>query len=306
VATNRIFVDPGPSEACTLDSTGYYFADRTLLDWTSTSAPSFKKVETNYDPPSQQPTQNQYNRPLLYNIGANEGRLRSDLRAAAVAGNPIADLCKSAAAFEKGNSVEGNAFADLSVTGQRAFAAFKARPPQEADILACLPTPPVHSVLDAARRKAVGQALDRAYTVLRLLRAGGWPKANLKSRDSLGYVAVSGEDDQPHRPVNVGSAEFPQYDLTVNVLRPGGATLAVHTRYMIAHTVAPRRPQRPGELKDKLESAAVSTTIDRTVPQDEPPLLASDAEVILYMLAYARLGAVTIDYLADDKVGLPD
>src|SRR5260370_31065216 len=94
-----------------------------------------------------------------------------------------------------------------------------------------------------------------------------------EERRVLGWIAVSGEDDQPHRPVNVPSAEFPQYDLAITVpLRgyngqPPQAPIVVNTRYMIAY---------PGRL------AARPATGERQVPPDSKPVLPSDAEAIVY------------------------
>src|ERR1041384_1418208 len=279
IATNHKIVDPGPDENCDPSPKGYYFPRAELLDWTPTSAPPFKQALTNYAPPPA-PTPHQYNPGLLQNIGANEGRLRTNLRAAAAKANPIESLCKAAVEFAVGQQAYGNAFADLSVTGRRAFAAFRAHPPQESDILPYLHSNPItRSLAESLLEQAASQALDRAYRVLNVLRAGGWPVAG-RSRDPLGYIAVSGEDDQPHRPVNVPPAEFPQYDLAVSVRRPNGTPLTVHTRYMIAHTVAPHlRPTERAE-RDRLEPL---NRMQRTVPTDPAPALAADAEVILYI-----------------------
>jgi hypothetical protein len=280
VATNHKIVDPGPAENCDSTANGYYIAPAAMLDWAPTSAPPFKQTLTNYAPPSA-PTRDKYKTGSLQNIGANEGRLRSDLRAAAARANPIDNLCHAAAAFAHGDLSDGNAFADLSVTGRRAFEAFRAHPPQVSDILPCLQTNPnTQPLSEAVLERAISQALDRAYRVVTVLRAGGWPVAG-RSRPPLGYIAVSGEDDQPHRPVNVPSAEFPQYDLAVSVKRPGGGTLTVHTRYMIAHTVPPQTSHRP---TDTIELDRIDPHgLERTVPADRIPVLASNAEVILYI-----------------------
>ena len=72
--------------------------------------------------------------------------------------------------------------------------------------------------------------------------------------------------------VNVPSAEFPQYDLVVNVPRRIGPSLPVHTRYMIAHTFAP----------SGADPASCAYT-GHKVPADRVPVLASNAEVILYI-----------------------
>jgi hypothetical protein len=287
IASNHVTVDPGPPESCDSRPIGYFIAPPELLDWTPTAAPDFKKFLTNYDP-EDSPKREQYNptgalsSPDEYaklNIGANEGRLRSDLREVAARANPVESLCKAAAAWALGNSSDGNALADLSVTGRRSFAAFRTRPPQDSNILSCLHSNPRTQALPAATlQNAADKALNRAYRVLGLLRTGGWPgtpndPACSADRGPLGYIAVSGEDDQPHRPVNGPSAEFPQYDLDVSVPRPGGAPpLMVHTRYMIAHRVPP-----PGAERASCASAG------RTVPADRRPVLAPDAEVFLYI-----------------------
>jgi pimeloyl-ACP methyl ester carboxylesterase len=297
VATNFSVVDPGGDEPCDATADGYNIAPPDLLDWTPTDAPKFKTVLTNYAPPAagfdvgaalqgHQPKREEYNvsalqninssTPMALNIGANEGRLRGDLRLVAANANPSQSLCKAAVAFALGNPSDGKAFADLSVTGRRTFAAFKAQPPQEAEILRCLGANTSTAGLpDATKQHAAALALDRAYGVLNIIRAGRWPKDSTcrATRDSFGYIAVSGEDDQPHRPVNVPSAEFPQYDLAVMVRRPyRQSDLAVNTRYMIAHTVEPPNAER-----------ATCAKTGRTIPANRTPVLASDAEVILYV-----------------------
>ena len=282
IATNHAIVDPSNvAESCDVSPHGYFIAPPDLLDWTPTDAPQFKEALTNYEPPAS-PTRAQYNPGALSSnnssikpsIGANEGRLRADLRDTAAHRNPVASLCASAAAFALGNTSDGNAFADLSVTGRHTFAAFRAQPPQDAQIVACLQNNARTKSLPAASlQHAADAALDRAYRVLNIVRAGGWASPNVcAERNALGYIAVSGEDDQPHRPVNVPSAEFPQYDLDVLVPRPSGPPLSVHTRYMIAHTFPP--------AGDQLASCA---STGRNIPVDRAPVLAPDAIVFLYI-----------------------
>jgi pimeloyl-ACP methyl ester carboxylesterase len=214
------------------------------------------------------------------------------LRTAAAHRNPVESLCRSAEAFALGNASDGNAFADLSVTGRHAYAAFRAQPPQEAQILACLQNNPRTKTLPAnVLQGAVTSALNRAYQVAKVIRTGGWAKPGTNpDRGPLQYIAVSGEDDQPHRPVNVPSAEFPQYDLDVQVPVPNGAPIVVHTRYMIAHTrpleavqMSPRAKQTlPGGLAPGALQA-LSAAQARTLPADLAPVLAPDAIVFLYI-----------------------
>jgi hypothetical protein len=197
------------------------------------------------------PRGSQINVPAAHNIGQNEGRLRLDLRAIAGQRNPVLSLCQSAAAFALGNVQDGNAFADLSVTGHHAFAAFRTQPPQYAQILACLQNDPRTKALPAATlQNAAEAALDRAYRVANFLRTGergdtsALKAAKMKERNALGWIAVSGEDDSPHRPVNVPSSDFPQYDLLVPVEAPRAPAdmpkvIQVRTRYTIAQSRSP-------------------------------------------------------------------
>ena len=289
------------SEPCDASPKGNFIAPAAILDWTPTQAPPFKFVVTGYNPRASsgtfvadptramwgvQATENSYDPNVLQrisspeqfdlSIGANEGRLRSDLRDAARRADPNESLCRSAFAYLSHQTAVGNALADLSVTGRRAYAAFKTRPPQEAAIRACLQKLPsligTTVVTDAMRAAAADSALDRAYRVLHVIRAGGWPSA-CPERDALGYIAVSGEDDQPHRPVDVPTAEFPNYDLEVSVPRANGkAPLVVHTRYMIAHTFVPAGAE-----------LATCAGGGRKIPADRKPVLAPDAEVLLYI-----------------------
>lgn len=274
VSSNRAIVDATDPEKCDAShaTDGIFLAPKELLDWTPTNAPQFKVALSGFAPPAP-PTIDKYNSPALHNIGANEGRLRADLRSLAAAANPHDDLCSSAAAFASGNTTDGNAFADLAVTGRRAYASFKRQALSEAQLVECMRKN--RSLLKANEetlQRAATTALDRAYRVAGMLRAGGWPTA-CPERAGLGFIAVSGEDDQPHRPVNVPSAEFPQYDLEFSVPRSNGQTpLGVHTRYMIAHTVTPAGGEH-----------ASCSTKGRHIPADRAPVLASDAEVILFI-----------------------
>jgi pimeloyl-ACP methyl ester carboxylesterase len=223
-------------------------------------------------PGGPSPTEAKYNSSPGKNLGANEGRLRADLRAAAKGAAPLASLCKAAEYFALNDRSNGNAFADLSVTGRGAFAQFRQVRPQEDHIVPCLKTrasPKVRALPAERLRSAAAAALDRAYNVAGVLRASGWPKRCSNPRRSLGWIAVSGEDDQPHRPVNVPTTEFPQYDLAVNVK----GKLTVNTRYMIAHARPPV----------KAPTCAIPTPKNRQMPVDPKPALAKDAEVILYV-----------------------
>lgn len=186
-----------------------------------------------------------FNIPAARNIGSNEGRLNDALRAAASDRRPRNSLVLATFEFAKGNAVLGTAYADLSVTGRRAFEDFRAgggpKEPFCRSLLSQRPT----GTTEAAVLDACGKALDRAYRVANFLRTGQigeTPDQKSKKtteRQALGWIAVSGEDDQPHRPVNVPSSDHPQYDLDVSVKTPKSRksqTLKVRARYTIAES----------------------------------------------------------------------
>jgi hypothetical protein len=189
------------------------------------------------------------NVPAAHNLGQNEGRLRPELRAAAKAADPLISLTLAAYKFGMDDGLWGNAFADLSVTGHKAFAAFSQILPQDAFCQGLLgqKPPPFYSQVGAERLLAgCRMALDRAYRVANFLRAGqrgdtpALKLAKVAERNALGWIAVSGEDDSPHRPVDVPSSDFPQYNLLVNVQAPFSSLpqkmVTVHTRYTIAQS----------------------------------------------------------------------
>ena len=200
------------------------------------------------------PPGTQMNVPAAHNLGQNEGRLHPDLRAVAKAANPLYSLALAAYRFGTGDALWGNAFADLSVTGHRAFTAFSQILPQDAFCQGLVgQKPPPASPPATADQILAGcrTALDRAYRVANFLRNGqrgdtpALKLAKVAERNALGWIAVSGEDDSPHRPVDVPSSDFPQYDLLVNVqaglpLHPP-KIVPVHTRYTIAQSPLPSR-----------------------------------------------------------------
>jgi len=127
-----------------------------------------------------------------------------------------------------------DALSDLAVTGRFAYASFRALAPVEADLTTTVKSNlaaahPAHHVVDADVSDAVEATLERAYKVAWALRG---PVGHRRGeREALGWIAVSAADDPPDRPVNVGSALFPQYDLTVQV---AAKVTAVTTRFMVA------------------------------------------------------------------------
>jgi pimeloyl-ACP methyl ester carboxylesterase len=115
---------------------------------------------------------------------------------------------------------------------------------------------------------AISPALDRAYAVAWALR-GPAPQRNAL-REPLGWIAVSGEDDTPHRPVNVPSPTYEQYDISVTVMpRTMTVPVTVKTRFFIASAVESNLP------------AILPSS--RALPPDPVPRIPDRHQVILFL-----------------------
>lgn len=205
--------------------------------------PRIPKDFLDTDPPAG----STFNTPAGRNIGTNEGRLSALLRAAASDQRPRHSLELAAIEFAKGNTALGNAYADLSVTGRRAFGDFMFGGGPKQPYCSTLASRQTPGIEEAKVLDGCGKALDRAYRVANFLRTGQvgeTPAQKAKKtaeRADLGWIAVSGENDQPHRPVNVPSSDHPQYDIDVLVPAPKSQraqTVKVRTRYTIAQSKA--------------------------------------------------------------------
>ena len=126
------------------------------------------------------------------------------------------------------------ALADLSVTGQAAFRSFQKLNPTTDAARASL----VEAVTVRLKKEGfVPNAEDVRGAVEKTVRRAmevGWAirgpeQHRAERRAGLGWIAVSGEDDPPHRPVNIPSAPYPQYNMMVNV-----KGRSVETRYILA------------------------------------------------------------------------
>jgi pimeloyl-ACP methyl ester carboxylesterase len=214
-----------------------------------------------------------------------EGRLINWLRVAAQLIDPLEVLKQSAVSFyavgvitrTPPDTIEGaTALADLAVTGRNAFGKFRSQPPQDTDLLAdvrgrlqtLLGAPPDQNRLNAS----VATALNRAYQVVWALRDPN-PITRAQTRASLNpnWIAVSGEDDSPDRPVNVASAPFTHFDLSVTG-PPGtaGIPLAVETRYVIA-------------LPEPSYTSDSPSFPIRQIPNTPTPSIPADHEIILFI-----------------------
>ena len=127
--------------------------------------------------------------------------------------------------------------------------------------------------ISAAVQAGCNTALDRAYRVANFLRSGqrgdtqALKTSKISERNALGWIAVSGEDDSPHRPVNVPSSDFPQFDLDVTVEAPraaGPKTVTVHTRYVIAQS-APVNGRTLVVISMDLPSSGYAQNLDYNV-----------------------------------------
>lgn len=233
----------------------------------------------------------------------NEFRLIPVLREAAQTRNPYQILARSAAAFHRaqhpttGSSPQedielGSALADLAVTGRRAYCLFKTPPLNALDDLVVasdanhldLHHPPLTeaelrdtvggilaslvTATPAESASAITPALDRAYRVAWALR--GSVAQRTATRASLGWIAVSSDDDMPHRPTNVPPPPFEQHEISVTVPGRGSfASVTVQTRFFIASP--------PGVV-----SASPSHTL-RELPPEPQPNVPDGNHVILFL-----------------------
>ncbi len=272
------------------------------------------------------------------NIGSDEGRLSSDFRRVAQLADPIGCALPAAAAMyaesvatgtvDKRIEAKAQAYADLAVTGTKAFEKFRTwqegttsgpkegycsgielQPRTPGCPLGALPTDP------EAWRAGCRRALDRAYRVANFLRTGqalrvggAWfehvpgpdgkvdpndmgtftPAAQVEAtrkmdeRNALGWIAVSGEDDAPHRPVNVPSSIYPQFNVTVELPTPlqkfgleakTYSSLAINARYTIAQSNGPALAVQNYDPK---------TDAWRIVP-DAVPEIPPGSEILLFI-----------------------
>lgn len=206
-----------------------------------------------------------------------------------------------------------NAIADLAVTGRSAYERFKRVQPKEETILPLVKqrlglqatTNPVLTApgirpnvgMNSGRQRPPAQqpasggfaevnacvtsALDRAYQVAHALRGPYFKYA--EARKPLGWIAVSGEDDPPHRPVNMEPLPYPQYEIPVTIR---GNKL--ETRFYIASANAPAAPPAPTFPSSRIATRPglqvdSSVLLPHSVPADERPFVPQGHRVILFL-----------------------
>lgn len=171
------------------------------------------------------------------------------------------------------------AFAELSVTGRHSLEKYLANTPTM-DILFPLVSadPAAQGRLPVDVEDAINRALTHAQHVLQVIM--GDTAFRKEHRSDFEYIAVSGEDDLPLRPINVESTPFPQYDLVVtvpfNVNAYNGkpekiVEYKIQTRYMIASS--------------NVIITKANGVMDKILgfPTDPPPSLPPNGRVFLYI-----------------------
>ncbi|HUO06370.1 MAG TPA: alpha/beta hydrolase [Candidatus Binataceae bacterium] len=160
------------------------------------------------------------------------------------------------------------AVAQLAVTGGASFEKFAQWNPKDADLIQYITqNDPALAANSSALQNGVRDVLDNAYAALWAIRANdaSWRAYRAK----VGWIAASGEDDLPHRPVNVPSAPFPQFDMPVKI-----NGLTVKARYMIASAGT--------EFSPDAKPASPAAGSLRTIPQDRPVIPAGD-QILVYL-----------------------
>jgi pimeloyl-ACP methyl ester carboxylesterase len=264
-----------PGESCSSDFEGHFFAPPELLDcrneWCRTLCDHF---------PTECPG------PCW---DANCGRLNTYLRDAvkkATANKDVTVLLVEAALNfyvirrpelppADYSLIRGNALADLAVSGTAAYATFRELTPNEATLTELVrqrltESFPTHTQIPSDVSGAIRDVLDRSYRVAWALR-GPTPHRRAE-RGALGWIAISGEDDSPHRPVNVPSGQFPQSNMTVRVSGVTFTTQDVTTRYVVFSK----------SITDNYPVPAVLNTIP---PDRDPPLIVGD--IVLFIAGHS-------------------
>ena len=212
------------------------------------------------------------------------------------------------------DSATVTAVAQLAVTGRKAFDSFAALSPQDADLVTWLgQLNPGVTFNATALAAAAHTVLDVAYTTLWTIRGNvpGWRALRSQLGTQLAslfsspaatqsnWIAVSGFDDTPHRPVNVPTAPYPQFDIPFSVTKTDLVTqMPVTTRFMVASAgtfIGPNDSSMssftdpdPGILAPPPSSPVSAPTpfspspAPRTVPQDQPAIPAGN-QVIIYV-----------------------
>ena len=249
-------------------------------------------------PPEEPPHPGFFQPPAEFVVEGHDGRLIPMLRGAARTRDPDVILAWAATEFFRAGralvaddrhaaEARGTALADLAVTGRVAYDRFRnglnmlavegnTRLRIEAQVVGGLPAS------DDEIAEAMRRALDRAYAVAWALRGPVGQRAALRAR--LGWIAVSGEDDKPHRPVNVPAPPYEQYEVNVGVPTPvATGSLRLWTRFLIATADDTPSPPTP--------------VLSRTAPNDLIPNIPSDHKVIVFLHGHSSGAEEALDLI---------
>jgi hypothetical protein len=257
-------------------------------------------------------------------IKENDGRLSDFLRAHANLRDPLSILANAvnlsmklpvvlpnpAPAVPSTHNLDAlvTAVAQLAITGRDSFSQFNS--PQDSDLIQRVKDRNQANgiVFDETQLPAVAHnVLDMAYLTLWAIRGNdpGWRKFRDQIDTGLDsyfhtpgkhfkWIAVSGFDDTSHRPINVPTAPYPQFDIKFSTGPFGKQKPETTTRYMVAsaHTwVGPNDPSLSSftaadpawSLLEAPPGAPFSSSpAPRTVPNDEPTIPPGN-EIIVYI-----------------------
>lgn len=164
----------------------------------------------------------------------SEKRLVAALREAARTCDAKEILVRAAVtSYRSGGGVLARAMADLAATGRAAATSLARHGDLGADDVASLAAERLEGVRsgDAVLRAHARRVVERAQIVSTWVASDAAKRAELEARhpELAEWVGISGEDDAPHRPVNVPFTDKEQRSITVSLR---DATLVV--RYTIA------------------------------------------------------------------------
>jgi pimeloyl-ACP methyl ester carboxylesterase len=220
-------------------------------------------------------------------IAGNEGRLIQPLRDAARTQDPTEIIARAASEYHRATRAPSTAekekkrqfaqaLADLAAAGRVAYEALQNGLDMTAikDATRQRLTAESVSASNNEIQSAMNKALDRVYAVAWALRGPAPQRPEL--REPLGWIAVSAEDDTPHRPVNMPDPPWEQYEIPVSA---AGVTLA--TRFFLASTEEP--------------TIARLTPQHRQLPPDPTPSIPADHDVLLFLHGHSSGAEEALD-----------
>jgi pimeloyl-ACP methyl ester carboxylesterase len=222
-------------------------------------------------------------------VAGSEGRLIQPLRDAARTRDPTEILARAASEYHKASREPSDAekeekrqfaqaLADLAATGRAAYEALQNGLDTTALRNATRQRLTAESVPASNNeiQSAINKALDRVYAVAWALRGPAPQRPEL--REPVGWIAVSAEDDTPHRPVNMPDPPWEQYEIPVSA---GGITLA--TRFFLASAEEPTIAQIAPQ--------------NRQLPPDPTPGIPADHEVLLFLHGHSSGAEEALDII---------